>query len=638
MADLQGRNFGLDADATPLQILENEDDGLIRTRPVSVTHPSNDAHVAPAIQSLGESSRRKHFKVLDLLALLTAWLCFAVSVITITPELDVAWRLGLKRQLQVIGLMLSIMNQCLHFLSPKLSIVVESRFGKSKLQNYDAILRNSIMVSHSGLMLRAFLLASILLPLGLSLAYKDFVKGYNTHDMGEHRSWYGMTGPAGSQKQTILKFGPTYMTNATLPFILASANSLAPPFSSLPQAYGFKTLLLSNSSTAYLDAPMPDQITSLQQNLDANSNFTLTADVHATVTTYNDSIETGRDDDDFWDFFYNQMNITSSDPVSVSRYIYRADLQSGKTVGLLSNYQADSSWTILSFFQSNESSGPPAILVPAFQANARLFNTRRDICRGTWEITYNSIQLVKGNCSESSLPNQGIFTSTDFGFGLYYLPILVELLAPFSTSSSASPSDQDVYNWDNQWLVPTFTTVVAAMYWSRATALIGFDNSAYYNDDPAILNEVYYQLPDTLLSTRQTMNVSWTLYFVLVIQPVLVTLVFLASLILSFSPASKVDGGNFGIIAILAGVQKDTLKLFDGASFSGVLKKPVRMDIRHGSKLMATERDKGPQYEYFFEDDGKSYGSLTAALRRRLLPSSQPFRSANKQTGSYMQL
>ena len=144
--------------------------------------------------SLGKPSRKKHLKILDILVVLVSWICLAVAIITITPRLDVAWTLRLQHQLQIIGLMLSIMSQCIRILAPKLWIMMEAWVGKAKLQNFDAIFRDSIMVANAHLVWRALLLAFILLPIDLSLAYKVFVGGYSTHVFGNHRSSYGTTG------------------------------------------------------------------------------------------------------------------------------------------------------------------------------------------------------------------------------------------------------------------------------------------------------------------------------------------------------------------------------------------------------------------------------------------------------------
>lgn len=79
-----------------------------------------DSDIDQGSHSLGVPSRKKNLKILDLLAVLVTWMCLATAVIAITPRLDVAWTLRLQHQLQVIGLILSIMSQCLQIVAPKL--------------------------------------------------------------------------------------------------------------------------------------------------------------------------------------------------------------------------------------------------------------------------------------------------------------------------------------------------------------------------------------------------------------------------------------------------------------------------------------------------------------------------------------
>ncbi|KAM0795158.1 hypothetical protein BDR22DRAFT_826265 [Usnea florida] len=485
-----------------------------------------------------------------------------------------------KKHLKILDILVVL---CTQIPAPKLWIMMEAWLGSPKLQNFDAIFRNSIMVANAHLVWRTLLLAFNLLPIGLKLAYKVFVGGYSTHVFGNHRSSYGMTGAPGLTRTSVLKFGPAYNTNATLPYIMASADHETLPL--FPQTSGFNNFVISNTSSAFLDAPLPSEVLPLQQSLaeDTTSTLTLTADVHATVTTYNHSIETLRDEDAFWDSYLNQSGL-NSEPDSFALGISWIDLSN--------------QW------------------IPAFRANAFLFNTRREICKARWHITYNSMQLVdEGSCTVSSpLPSQDLLVTRNLAFGTYYMPSLAEYLAPLSTPIDSDPTEQNVYEWSNQWLMSTFTTTIAAMYWSRLTALFGPDNSA---TSPEYNAKVNCTIPDTLLSNRQTMDPSWGLYVVLGVQPVLLTLVFIAGFALSHF--SAVDGGNFGIIAILAGVRTETLKLFNGASFSGTLTKPIGMKI----ETMTSRREKEPQNQYSFIDDGVRRESFGAASLKRRFTSSR---------------
>lgn len=197
-----------------------------------------------------------------------------------------------------------------------------------------------------------------------------------------------------------------------------------------------------------------------------------------------------------------------------------------------------------------------------------LFHTRRERCTGTWNVTYNSIQLGHGSCDVPFLPdpNQDVFTQGILAIPDYYMSSLVEYLAYFSDLRAQSA-----------WLMPTFATTLAGVYWSRASVLDSYyawpSRSQDINEEQK--KELYYLVNDRVVSTRPTMNKSPLLYLVLVIQPVLVTLVFIASTLMYRTP---IDEG-FGLVAILAGVRRETLDLLNGASISGKLRECVRLRV-----------------------------------------------------------
>lgn len=56
------------------------------------------------------------------------------------------------------------MNLCLNVIAPQIFLMSEARFSHSYIQNYDAILRSSLVLSHTDLIWRAVLLIMIALP------------------------------------------------------------------------------------------------------------------------------------------------------------------------------------------------------------------------------------------------------------------------------------------------------------------------------------------------------------------------------------------------------------------------------------------------------------------------------------------
>ena len=58
----------------------------------------NHHGIQAPVKTYGMRRRKKHLKETDLLAVIVVVVCLVASVITISPRLIVAWRLGLKRQ------------------------------------------------------------------------------------------------------------------------------------------------------------------------------------------------------------------------------------------------------------------------------------------------------------------------------------------------------------------------------------------------------------------------------------------------------------------------------------------------------------------------------------------------------------
>lgn len=75
------------------------------------------------------------------------------------------------------------------------------------------------------------------------------------------------------------------------------------------------------------------------------------------------------------------------------------------------------------------------------------------------------------------------------------------------------------------------------------------------------------------------------------------------------------DSG-FNIIAILAGVRHETLKLLWGASMSGKTSEPVRMKIAVDGPVTTTGKNAPPEIEYVIGGEGENE-SLSHASRYR---------------------
>ena len=345
--------------------------------------------------------------------------------------------------------------------------------------------------------------------------------------------------------------------------------------------------------TTVSDGPMPDYISSIQATLAEGESQSVSASVHATISTYNSTAENFRNDSSWWEQYYAETGVAE------------VDLYEDRSIGLLldgfaNRTSGNSSWCFIGVVAG----GPNETTIDGtFPYTALEFNTRRDLCQGTWIVTESRVELTSGHCKHFSLDgDQDVVTGSYLAFTEYYMPTLADFLGAFAKERSTS-----------SWLLPTFTTTVAGMYWSRITSIRGYHSV----DHPGNLSDptLYYPVTDSIVSTRITMDPSWFLYLVLGIQPLLTILFFITALTFSHTP---LDGG-FGITAILAGVREESLKMLQGASMSGRLSEPVRMQITVSEPVGPDGRGKmTPEIEYVIGGTGRN-GVLGHAPRYRIL-------------------
>jgi len=116
------------------------------------------------------------------------------------------------------------MTSSMKSVAPTLFLVLEAQWGSSARQNYDAIVRKTMVASHTSIHWRGALLLLITLPLGLSAAHKRFIGGRSsakiTSPSGGH---YGLaSAPLGNAN--VMKSSIYYMINANLDFQATSSN------------------------------------------------------------------------------------------------------------------------------------------------------------------------------------------------------------------------------------------------------------------------------------------------------------------------------------------------------------------------------------------------------------------------------
>ncbi|KAK1477997.1 hypothetical protein CABS01_03299 [Colletotrichum abscissum] len=255
---------------------------------------------------------KKRFYYSDPGMAILSFIYLALGILVVSHE-SISWYLGVgNNQLIVVGFLLSITSLCLGSVAPILFILIEARFGKSTIQNYDGLLRNKPTASRLGMSWRVALILMLALPIALSVAYKTFTGGesqmeIDSFDYISNKTYYGMFQPPG-----ILSFnGVSGFLNAATAFREAtklSSNGSEPPFPTLPSTYGYNILLLNVTSAAALDTIQAFYVIAIQERLAIGESWTITAPVTGTVATFNKMIDSDRQtfESDFVSHFLNR--------------------------------------------------------------------------------------------------------------------------------------------------------------------------------------------------------------------------------------------------------------------------------------------------------------------------------------------
>ncbi|KAK5056751.1 hypothetical protein LTR84_012283 [Exophiala bonariae] len=248
---------------------------------------------------IGIPASKSTFDLKDTLSVVTALLCLIAGVIIIDPRLPYAADLGFTNQIIAIGFILGVMNQCLQRILPFLFLLVEARYGQSTLQNFEGILRWSPFTDRLGYIWRTCLILLLVLPLALSILYKQYLGGVATKTLPSmERAFYTPTGPPGMRDMSAVLI----MANATQPFLTVAKNDRNYPENGFaqPQPFGFNTIILSNTSAVAIDGPVTARLLELQQELEDQESIQLTATVRGTVVTYDPTLDNQRNDSDYW--------------------------------------------------------------------------------------------------------------------------------------------------------------------------------------------------------------------------------------------------------------------------------------------------------------------------------------------------
>ncbi|KAK4031165.1 hypothetical protein C8A01DRAFT_21586 [Parachaetomium inaequale] len=223
--------------------------------------------------ALGKPNKPTLASVSYMLAVLVSLGWLALGILATTPTFTLAWKLGFQGQIVLVGLLLSIMNICTSVVLSSVFLLVEARFGPSRLQHYQAILTGKWTGASVSLTWRLVLVAVVVLPLALSVAYKQLLGGTAELLLEPIGSGsYGLDFPRIGSWTPFTLDSLYLLLNAFTPF-WAAVDQGAAPFPEAGEfllAYGYNTLLMDNDSAAVLDVPTTSYIAALQGRLSPN--------------------------------------------------------------------------------------------------------------------------------------------------------------------------------------------------------------------------------------------------------------------------------------------------------------------------------------------------------------------------------
>lgn len=521
-------------------------------------------------QRLGLPKRKTCIVGADAAALALSTTC-CVLAIAIGANDSLAWCLGFTNQLILAGFLLSVINMCMGNCTNFLFVLLEARFGRSKLQNYDKLLRNQILGPGLDVAWRIVLSCTMALPIGLGVAYKTFQGGsslllVNTTDITGLPPEYGIFNLPNSFGGEAARY-----FNVSLPFLSAASlihkkngGDKEPTLPDrYPQYYGSHMMLLGPNSTAILDLPRDTRPAQLQDSLNIGEHLRLEAHVRGSVATQSE-ISPDHDPD-----FAEAL---ADDNMLIS---YASMLEGG--VFLFAPVELGNNSRVWLGYAPGRRSRKKLALY------GKRYDIQRHSCRGVWRVTRAGVQLSSGSCERDPLPavEQYIFVKNAFKLRPSFMQIIRESVNKFSDFGGVRNT--------SVWKNPSLTTAIGAAAWSKAvqSANLGFNRSVSVFGGRAgcgccnLTLEDYgllYEVPDEKAKVvRPALRRSRLLYLVFAVQPILMVITMAGALLLYSVP---LDHG-FGMISILAGVSqnRDQLDLFRGASLSGELRGGLRLSF-----------------------------------------------------------
>jgi len=378
--------------------------------------------------------------------------------------------------------------------------------------------------------------------------------------------------------------GRSLFINATSAFH-AGRNDIFREDPAFNTSYGYNMHIINETATAMLDMPFQSNMSELQSQLQHGKVLTISAPVNATFTRLNSTPESPERQnlEEYWNGIYERFEEDFVGPNYVER-----PTGIGSWFGMYNGWY-DSTLTFIMFYNTTVNESPNSTAIG--------FNNYRGTARGTWQIASDSIKLVSASDFETNFspneqypevttttgcdwelattnPMQKAFYCAWGSWGADYDHVIAEYLLGRGDDAGYRPAPLSVW-----------VAITAVMAWA-----VTADRVQHFDYISPQYSYLIYTPEYKIWATVPSLRRHWGLYATLATQPLLLLIFLLIRIYLHPTPVSD----NFGLIALLAGIDKDSLHILKGASFSGKLRKPVVVQILEQEPLDDGSMDKGP--------------------------------------------
>lgn len=535
-----------------------------------------DDNLECKLNSLREPCSPQTFSGKEALAIISCALSFAVAtVVVFEPRVAVYW--GQNRQFIWIGLCLTLMGWCAQLLLRRIFLLFSLNSQTSTLQSIDAILRSDPLTSQANLRIRVLLVLMLALGPALSATYKS-LGGESRYSESNLVGQFGLSSPLGNNN---IGYGLSQFVNATLPWFTN------PGFPN--RVYGFNMHVATDNMSAMLDAPTADYIASLQNSLKPLQSKTITATVSATVCEWNAQLDKSVD---YFKTLMREPSPNTSSPTSAKTWTQLSTIH----IAMLMPVESDNTNVVVARWDDS--------LNESFGSHLWQYTLSRQNYTGSWRVSQNSVELVNATPLYQRVDDHCLLKSNWLAMPDLY----VRMFAEFDWRYH--PTKSDFYH---KW-VKNDATLLASMVWSRLVALapitvIGLTPNP--RCDPEGLPELIYDSNVVLETVAVAVKPGWEILLVLALYPMLLLISLVLRLVVWPRPPI---GEGFGLISLLASVERSSLALLEGAGLSGKLGRPVFV----GFSVIGYNR----------KTDATKTGKITSSFKTRKIKS----RTLNKET------